>query len=70
MPSNQQQIIEQAKFTYFPLGKAFEKQTKTIEDEGKNQINAIKEGGKQIIESNEVAKNDFNIDRSDVRHEK
>ena len=70
MPSNQQQIIEQAKFIYFPLGKAFEKQTKTIEDEGKNQINAIKEGGKQIIESNEVAKNDFNIDRSDVRHQK
>ena len=28
----QQQIIEQAKFTYSPLGKAFEKQTKTIED--------------------------------------
>ena len=30
--SNQQQIIEQAKFTYSPLGKAFEKQIKTIED--------------------------------------
>ena len=26
LPSNQQQIIEQAKFTYSPLGKAFEKQ--------------------------------------------
>ena len=25
LPSNQQQIIEQARFTYFPLGKAFEK---------------------------------------------
>ena len=36
-PSNQQKIIEQAKFTYFPLGKAFEKQTKTIEDQGKNK---------------------------------
>ena len=24
LPSNQQQIIEQAKFTYSPLGKAFE----------------------------------------------
>ena len=35
LPSNQQQIIEQAKFTYSPLGKAFEKQTKTIEDQGK-----------------------------------
>ena len=32
--SNQQQIIEQAKFTYSPLGKAFEKQIKTIEDQG------------------------------------
>ena len=35
LPSNQQQIIEQAKLTYSPLGKAFEKQTKTIEDQGK-----------------------------------
>ena len=34
-PSNQQQIIEQAKITYSPLGKAFEKQIKTIEDRGK-----------------------------------
>ena len=32
LPSNQQQIIEQAKFSYSPLGKAFEKQIKTIED--------------------------------------
>ena len=30
LPSNQKQIIEQAKFTYFPLEKAFEKQIKTI----------------------------------------
>ena len=35
LPPNQQQIIEQAKFTYSPLGKAFEKQTKMIEDQGK-----------------------------------
>ena len=34
LPSNQQQIIEQAKFTYSNLGKAFEKQTKTIEQQG------------------------------------
>ena len=38
LPSNQQQTIEQAKFTYSPLGKAFEKQTKTIEDQGKKHI--------------------------------
>ena len=35
LPSNKKQIIEQAKFTYSSLGKAFEKQTKTIEDQGK-----------------------------------
>ena len=34
LPSNQSRIIEQAMFTYFPLGKAFEKQIKTIEDQG------------------------------------
>ena len=28
LPSNQQQIIEQAKFTYSPFGKAFEKEIK------------------------------------------
>ena len=31
---NQKQIIRQAKFTYSPLDKAFEKQTKTIENQG------------------------------------
>ena len=41
MPSNQQQIIERAKFTYSPLGKVFEKQTKTIEDQGKKQVDAL-----------------------------
>ena len=35
LPFNQQQIIEQTKFTYSPLGKAFDKQIKTIEDHGK-----------------------------------
>ena len=28
--SNQQQVIQQAKFTYSPMGKAFEKQTKQL----------------------------------------
>ena len=32
LPSNQQQMIEQAKMTYSPSGKALEKQTKTIKD--------------------------------------
>ena len=42
LPSNQQQIIEQAKFTYSPLGKAFKKQIKTIEDQGEKQVDALK----------------------------
>ena len=38
LPSNQQQIIKQAKFIYFLSGKAFEKQIKTIEDQRKNKL--------------------------------
>ena len=41
LPSIQQQIIEQTKFTYSPLGKAFDKQIKTIEDQGKKQVDAL-----------------------------
>ena len=41
LPSSQQQIIEQTKFTFSPLGKAFEKQIKTIEDQGKKQADAL-----------------------------
>ena len=41
LPCNQQQIIEQTKFTYSPLGKAFDKQIKTIEDQGKRQVDAL-----------------------------
>ena len=33
LPSNQQQITEEAKFTYSPIGKALEKQIKTIENQ-------------------------------------
>ena len=35
-------MIEQAKFVYSPLGKSFGKQTKTIEEEGKKQVEALK----------------------------
>ena len=31
-------MIEQAKFNYSSLGKALEKQTKSIEDQGKKEI--------------------------------
>ena len=38
LTSNQKEIIEQAIFTYSPLGNAFKKQTKTIEDQIKNKL--------------------------------
>ena len=41
LPPNQQQIIEQAKFTYSPLGKVFGKQIKTIKVQGEKQAKAL-----------------------------
>ena len=38
LTSNQKQITKQTKFTYSLLGKALEKQIKTIEDKGKNKL--------------------------------
>ena len=54
LPSNQQQVIEQAKFTCFPLGKALEKQTKTIKDQGEKQIQAIEDNKKQLANTQEL----------------
>ena len=45
LPSNQQQIIEQAKFTCSPSRNAFEKQIETIEDQCEKQIKAIQDQG-------------------------
>ena len=59
MPSNQQQIIEQAKFTYSPLGKAFEKQTKTIEDQEKKQIDALADLKPKEIKPRETKPNEY-----------
>ena len=59
MPSNQQQIIEQAKFTYSPLGKAFEKQTKTIKDQGEKQIKAIRDNKEQLVNINNDDNDDY-----------
>ena len=51
LPSNQEQIIEHAKFTYSLLGKAFEKQKETIEDHGKKQVEALENLKAKTIES-------------------
>ena len=66
LPSNQQQIIEQAKFTFSPLGKAFEKQIKTIKDQGKKQIDALADLKPKEIKSGETKPNkygDYFLDR-------
>ena len=47
IPSDQSRITEQAKFTYCPLGKAFERQVKTIEDQKEKQIKALEKHGKK-----------------------
>ena len=53
----QSRIIKQAKFTYSSLGKSFEKQKKTIEDQEEKQIKALEEHEKRLVESNWLIKN-------------
>ena len=69
IPSDQRRVIEQAKFTYSSLGKASEKQIKTIEDQGKNQIKSIEDHAKRLVEFNELIKKDFNIDWDSIPQE-
>ena len=59
LPSNQRQIIEQAKFAYSLIGKAFEKQTKTIEDQGEKQVKAIEDNKKQVDNKKELDDNEL-----------
>ena len=59
-------MIEQVKFTYSSLSKAFEKQIKTIEDQGEKQIKAFEEHEKQLVESNELIKKDFNVEKNSI----
>ena len=51
LPSEQGRMIEQAIFTYSPLGKAFTKPTKTIERQGGNPVKAIEDHGKQLAKT-------------------
>ena len=41
LPSNQQQIIQHAKFNYSPLGEDIGRQIKTIKDQGEKQVVAL-----------------------------
>ena len=62
LQSNQQQIIQQAKFNYSPLGKALEKQIKTVEDQGKKQVKAIQDN-KQIVNKDDDYKDRLLLSR-------
>ena len=67
LPSNQQQIIEQAKFPCWSLGKAFEKQMKTIEDQGKKQVealNTLKSDNKKLAIEDTIPKGVFANDEA------
>ena len=50
-------MIKQAKFIFSPLGKAFQKQTKTIKDQEEKQIEVVKENKKQVADIDEDYKN-------------
>ena len=54
LPFNQRQIIEQAKFAYSPLEKDFEKQTKTIEEHGEKQVEALENSQKQFLDRSKI----------------
>ena len=53
LPSNKTRVTEQAKFTYSPLERTFEKQTKTIEEQKGRDI----EKGKDAITSQDESFN-------------
>ena len=69
LPSNQQQIIEQTKFTYSPLGKAFERQTKAIKDHGKKQVEAL-ENLKPVEGSKAIKYGDESLERKQETYNK
>ena len=69
LPSNQEQVIEKTKFTYSPLGKAFDKQIKTIEDQGKEQVEAL-ENLKPIERSKAIKYDDESLEQKQETYNK
>ena len=64
MNLDQSRMLEQAKFTYSLLGKAFDKQTKMMENQGERQRKAFEEHGKQLLEFNAlIKKDDYNAEK-------
>ena len=64
---NQRHIIEQDKLADSPFAKAFEKQTKTIEDQGQIQIEAIKDNKKQL-DNKQPGNNELLLSKKFIRN--
>ena len=64
LPFNRREITEKAKYAYSPLGKAFQKQTETIEEQGRKQIDAITNQNKRL--SALKNKDDHREDHKDI----
>ena len=61
--------MKQDKFTYSPLGKAFEKQIKTIECQGEIQIQALERHWKQLVKSSSKKESLTHLKQKDVFEE-
>ena len=59
LPSDQSRITEQAKFTCSSLNKAFDKEIKTIEKQGKIQVEALEVLKQEKIRNQKQLKNFF-----------
>ena len=59
-------MIEHANFAYFPLGKAFKKQTKTMEEQRKEQVKALTEDELESI----VGRFPKNVRDDEIKNEK
>ena len=72
LPSKQYQIIEQARCTYSPLGKAFEKQTKAIEGQGQKQVDALNtlKSNNQLTNEDVIPKSALNNDEAKKERDK
>ena len=68
MSPDRKRTIEQAMFTYSPLDNAFEKQIKTIKDEGIKQIEALT--ALKLDENKEYTKSIEGIFLKDMRTNK
>ena len=70
LTSDQSRIKEQAKITYSPLGKAFAKQTKTIESQGKKQIKHLKSTEKNQLHLKKIKKHNYDDESRELLNKK